>query len=110
MPEEKPETLRHSGPAPTPTPTPTPTPAPGPKPAPAERPSAPAGKGMLNINSIPVSNVILDGKPLGQTPKVNVSVSPGAHTVIFVHPEHGRKAKSVTVEAGKTAAAIVRFP
>jgi hypothetical protein len=30
--------------------------------------------------------------------------------VIFVHPEHGRKAKSVNVEAGKTAAAIVRFP
>jgi hypothetical protein len=73
-------------------------------------PSAPSGKGTLNINSIPVSNVILDGKPLGQTPKVGVSVSPGAHTVIFVHPEHGRKAKSVTVEAGKTAAAIVRFP
>lgn len=28
-------------------------------------PSAPSGKGTLNINSIPVSNVILDGKPLG---------------------------------------------
>jgi serine/threonine-protein kinase len=79
--------------------------------APAEpKPAAAAGKGTLNINSIPVSNVILDGKPLGQTPKVGVSVSPGPHTVIFVHPEHGRKAKSVTVEAGKTAAAIVRFP
>jgi hypothetical protein len=76
----------------------------------APKPAAPSGKGTLNINSIPVSNVILDGKPLGQTPKVGVSVSPGAHTVIFVHPEHGRKAKSVNVEAGKTAAAIVRFP
>lgn len=72
--------------------------------------SAASGKGTLNINSIPVSNVLLDGKPLGQTPKVGVSVTPGPHTVIFVHPEHGRKAKSVNVEAGKTAAAIVRFP
>jgi serine/threonine-protein kinase len=92
--------------APTPTPTPKPTPVAvkeEPKPAPA------SGKGTLNINSIPVSNVILDGKPLGQTPKVGVSVSPGPHTVIFVHPDFGRKAKSVTVEAGKTAAAIVRF-
>ncbi len=81
------------------------------KPPPAvEKPPVASGKGTLNINSIPVSNVILDGKPLGQTPKVGVSVSPGSHTVIFVHPEHGRKAKSVTVEAGKTAAAIVRFP
>jgi hypothetical protein len=89
----------------------SPAPAPAPKPAPvAEKPAAPAGKGTININSIPVSNVILDGKPLGPTPKVGVSVSPGLHTVIFVHPEHGRKAKSVNVEAGKTAAAVVRFP
>jgi serine/threonine-protein kinase len=88
---------------------------PAPVKPPVEKPDAPkpvvaSGKGTLNINSIPVSNVILDGKPLGQTPKVGVSVSPGPHTVIFVHPEHGRKAKSVNVEAGKTAAAIVRFP
>jgi PEGA domain len=91
--------------------TPTTTAPPTTRPAPAvEKPVVQSGKGTLNINSIPMSNVILDGKPLGQTPKVGVSVSPGPHTVIFVHPEHGRKAKSVTVEAGKTAAAIVRFP
>ena len=92
--------------------TPTPT-APVSKPTPVaavEKPAPASGKGTLNINSIPVSNVILDGKPLGATPKVGVSVSPGPHTLIFVHPEHGRKAKSVTVEAGKTATAVVRFP
>jgi len=103
---------RHDAPAPhvgsTLTP-PTPAPGGGSKPPPTSAAPA-AGKGTLNINSIPVSNVILDGKPLGQTPKVGVSVSPGPHTVVFVHPEHGRKAKSVNVEAGKTAAAIVRFP
>jgi hypothetical protein len=88
-----------------------PAPTPTPKPAPAvKEPAAPtSGKGTLNINSIPVSNVILDGKPLGQTPKVGLSVSAGPHTVIFVHPEMGRKAKSVTVDPGKTATAIVRF-
>jgi hypothetical protein len=89
-------------------------PAPVPQSSPPSKPAggatASSGKGTLNINSIPVSNVLLDGKPLGQTPKVGVSVSAGPHTVIFVHPEHGRKAKSVNVEAGKTAAAIVRFP
>ena len=85
------------------------TPAVPSKPTPPA-PTAAAGKGTLNINSIPMSNVLLDGKPLGQTPKVGVSVSAGPHTVIFVHPEHGRKAKSVNIEAGKTAAAIVRFP
>jgi len=93
----------------TPTTTSTPT-TPKPTPAVVERPVAAAGKGTLNINSIPASNAILDGKPLGATPKVGLSVTPGPHTVIFVHPEHGRKAKSVTVEAGKTATAVVRFP
>ncbi len=76
--------------------------------APAAAKPAAAG-GTLNLNSIPVSNVILDGKPLGPTPKLGVSVTPGNHTVIFVHPEHGRKAKSVSVAAGKTVPVVVKF-
>jgi serine/threonine-protein kinase len=88
-------------------------------PAPAHRPvaAAPAaaaaavgGKGVLNINSIPVSKVILDGVPKGTTPVIGVKVSPGTHTVVFMHPEHGRKVRAVTVQAGKTATAAVRFP
>ncbi len=70
---------------------------------------APSGKGVLNINSIPVSNVILDGRPLGSTPKVGLKVSPGTHTVVFVHPQRGRKVKSVTVSPGGTTTAAVRF-
>jgi serine/threonine-protein kinase len=79
-------------------------------PAAPAAPKAPAGNGTLNLNSIPVSNVILDGRPLGPTPKLGVSVTPGAHTVIFVHAEHGRKAKSVNVTAGKTVPVVVKFP
>lgn len=72
---------------------------------------APAtGNGKVNLNSIPVSNVIIDGRPLGQTPKMNLSVSPGSHTVVFVHPQHGRKVRTVTVKPGQTATAAVRFP
>jgi serine/threonine-protein kinase len=87
-------------------------PAPGPAAPKAEAPKpAPAtGNGTLNINSMPVSNVILDGRPLGATPQVGLSVTSGAHTVVFVHPEHGRKVRSVTVNPGQTASAIVRFP
>jgi eukaryotic-like serine/threonine-protein kinase len=86
----------------------------GPKPTekpvekPVEKPAA--GTGTLNINSIPVSNVILDGRPLGTTPKVGLSVPAGNHTVVFVHAEHGRKVRSVSVPAGGTATAAVRFP
>jgi hypothetical protein len=41
---------------------------------------------------------------------MGVSVSPGQHTVVFMHPSHGRKVRSVNVLSGKTATAAVRFP
>jgi hypothetical protein len=72
--------------------------------------AAKGSNGTLNLNSIPVSNVILDGRPLGATPKLNVSVPAGPHTVIFVHPEFGRKANRVTVVAGKTIPVVAKFP
>ena len=67
------------------------------------------GTGTLNINSIPVSKVILDGKPIGSTPKVGISVPAGSHTVVFIHPEKGKKSTSVTVKAGETKTAAVKF-
>ena len=69
-----------------------------------------AGQGTLNVNSIPVSNVIVDGRPMGSTPKMGLSVPAGTHTVVFVHPEHGRKVVTVTVAAGATQTASTRFP
>jgi serine/threonine-protein kinase len=91
---------------------PGPLSGPGPTPAPtAKATEAPAasGNGTLNINSIPVSKVILDGKPLGSTPKVGVSVSAGSHTVTFVHPEQGKKSVTVVVKPGETKTAAVKF-
>jgi len=67
------------------------------------------GNGTLNINSIPVSKVVLDGRPLGSTPKVGVSVPAGSHTVVFIHPEKGKQSVSVTVKAGETKTAAVKF-
>lgn len=74
-------------------------------PVPASPPPAKGaakGKAVLNMNSIPVSNVILNGRPLGPTPKVGVQVDPGPQTVVFVHPDFGRKVMSATVNAGET--------
>ncbi|HVY46092.1 MAG TPA: PEGA domain-containing protein, partial [Minicystis sp.] len=78
---------------------------------PKETPKAAGGggEGTLNINSIPVSKVVLDGRPLGTTPKVGVSVPAGSHTVTFVNPDGGRKSVSVTVKAGETKTAAVKF-
>lgn len=93
------------GPATTPKPPVVPTTKPS-----AEPTAAPAsGNGTLNINSLPPSKVLLDGKPLGSTPKVGVSVSAGSHTVTFKHPEHGTKSVTVTVKAGETKTAAVKF-
>lgn len=68
-----------------------------------------AEMGTLNINSIPVSNVVLDGRPVGSTPVMGLSVSAGPHSVVFIHPEHGRKASGATVKAGSTSTVAVRF-
>ena len=71
--------------------------------------AAPAGDATLNINSIPVANVVLDGRPMGSTPLVGVHVTPGAHSVTFVHPEKGRKSAGATVKAGGSATVAGRF-
>ena len=82
-----------------------------PTPTKAATKAAPAaGQGTLNVTSIPVSNVIVDGRPMGSTPKMGLSVPAGTHTVVFVHPEHGRKVVTVTVAAGATQTASTRFP
>ena len=93
------------GPRTSPTPTPTPTPTPDKK----DPPAATSGAGTLNINSIPPSKIILDGKPLGSTPKVGVSVPAGSHTVTFIHPDLGKQSVTVQVKAGETKTAAVKF-
>jgi hypothetical protein len=81
--------------------------------APAAAAPAPAGEGaeaFLNINSIPPSTAFLDGRSLGSTPKVHVSVKPGAHTVKFVDSDDGlTKTVSVSVGAGETKPAVAKL-
>ncbi len=71
--------------------------------------TAATGAGTISINSIPASNVLVDGRPVGTTP-TRWSGPAGAHTVVFVHPKYGRKMQSVVVKPGGTAVASVRFP
>jgi len=105
------------------TPPPAPAPAPAPQPAapppvvaapvaaaPPQTAAANDGEGFLNINSIPPSNCFLDGRSLGMTPRVHVSVKPGAHSVKFVNSEQNlTKTISVTVGAGETKAAVSKL-
>ncbi len=80
--------------------------APAPTPPPAA--AAAAGTGTLNLNSIPISNALVDGRPVGPTPR-QVPVAAGTHSVTFVHPTLGRKSMTVNVMPGKTALAAAKF-
>ncbi len=65
------------------------------------------GEAFLNINSIPASSIVLDGKPIGNTPKLKYSVSAGSHTILFVNTEQSfKKTVTVNVGAGETKPAI----
>jgi serine/threonine-protein kinase len=79
-------------------------------PAPAPAPKAAGGGGncTLNINSIPTSKITLDGRPIGLTPKMNVSVPAGPHSVMLIS-DNGRKATNATCKAGETKTIAVRI-
>jgi hypothetical protein len=83
--------------------------APAPKASPPRGGGA-RGDGYLNINSIPASACFLDGRALGSTPHLRVSVSAGSHTVKFRDLERGStKTVVVNVGVGETRLAVARL-
>lgn len=92
------------------------------KPAALVRKAAPATKatgsgaaldpsqGLLNVSSVPPSQIILNGRPLGTTPKTAIVV-PGdsLQTIVFVHPKMGRRRAQKFVPAGKERTVSIRF-
>ncbi len=95
-----------AAPAPRPRPPAEPRPAP---PSSDEETGGGGGNCTLNFNSIPVSNVLFDGRPLGGTPRLGVSAAPGTHTVIFVSPEEGKKSMTVSCRSGETKTVAARL-
>ncbi|HTV22441.1 MAG TPA: carboxypeptidase regulatory-like domain-containing protein, partial [Polyangiaceae bacterium] len=82
------------------------------KPAPTTASTALAdnSQGLLNISSTPPSQIILNGRPLGSTPKTGINV-PGdsLQTIVFVHPKMGRRRAQKFVPAGKERTVSIRF-
>ena len=64
--------------------------------------------GTLNVASTPPSNIVLDGRPLGMSPRV-VRVPAGSHTVVLIHPLYGRRSLTVKVRPGATTSAAAEF-
>jgi serine/threonine-protein kinase len=110
--QQNPPQYQQQQPMPTPMPRPPPPQNPAPQVVAQQQPLAGmgGGEGFLNINSIPPSTCFIDGKPLGPTPKVHVSVTPGPHQVRFVNSEQNlQKTISVSVSPGETKLAVAKL-
>jgi len=67
--------------------------------------------GTLRVNSRPWSTVSVDGKRVGNTPLLDLRVSPGTHVIELHNPELRLKKKlSVRVRAGQTVTRVVSLP
>ena len=70
-------------------------------PAPAATPAPAAGKGEINIETQPAgAKVLLDGKPVGESPLKLTGISAGRHTLTFISSS-GEVTKTVRVPSGK---------
>ena len=69
------------------------------------------GTGTLRINSRPWSQVYVDGRLIGNTPQMNISLSAGSHRVTLVNPDFNvRHTVNVNITAGETTTRIVPLP
>ncbi len=66
------------------------------------------GPARLSFFSNPSSLVLLDGRPLGRTPRTGVTVSPGHHSVLFVRGSQ-RVARGTWATAGRTVGVSAHF-
>jgi serine/threonine-protein kinase len=80
--------------------------------APQDVVEKPSGTGTVTLNSVPWSEVYIDGKRIRNTPIKDYEISAGSHTVVFdctsCDPPQ-KKTEKVVVTAGQTSKKIVRF-
>ncbi|HMA46704.1 MAG TPA: PEGA domain-containing protein, partial [Frankiaceae bacterium] len=67
----------------------------------AAAPAAPVAEGRLFVNSTPWGQLFLDGRPMGNTPKANLAVPAGSHTIRVVREGFQPYEGSVEVSPGQ---------
>ncbi len=81
----------------------------GPTAAPAKKPRR-GGSGFLNLNTIPWSEVSIDGQPPRPTPLLHHRLAPGRHTILLVNRERGlRRTLSVRIRSGRTTLKVIKL-
>jgi eukaryotic-like serine/threonine-protein kinase len=72
---------------------------------------ASGGSGTLQVNSVPWSQVYVDGRLIGNTPQMGISLRAGSHRVTLVNPDFDiRHSFSVNIAAGETVRRVERLP
>jgi eukaryotic-like serine/threonine-protein kinase len=77
------------------------------RPSPASKatgqpPAVPAASGYFSIDTMPYSEVFVDGKSVGITPVVKAPLKPGKHSVKAVTQDGQTRRLTITVQSGKT--------
>ena len=71
-------------------------------------PHGDVGTGKLRINSRPWSQVYVDGRLIGNTPRTDLVLSAGVHTVTLISPDFGyKRVLAVPIKRGETVTKIV---
>ena len=65
--------------------------------------------GRVSINAVPWADVWVDGKPVGQTPIANLSLSIGPHEILFRHPSFPDQRSTWMVKAEGTTMVSAKF-
>lgn len=63
----------------------------------------------ITVNSIPKSEVWLDGTNLGSSPLCKVQLPVGSHRVKWIHPEFGMHIERIELSAGENRYIAHRF-
>jgi len=80
------------------------------QPAKTEPASAPVQTGKLRVNSRPWSQIFIDGKSYGATPKLNIELPVGTHNLRLVNDEFKiEKVEQVVIAAGETRSVIINL-
>jgi len=69
----------------------------------------PVPSGRLSINALPWADVLIDGKPVGQTPLANLSVTIGEHDITFRNPQFSEQHQTAVVKAETASRVSMTF-
>jgi len=65
--------------------------------------------GIISLGAIPWAKVLIDGKELGVTPKMDHRLNLGLHEIIFRHPDFRDVKKRIEIKRGRNLPIIVDF-